>query len=432
MDRERLERLLGTEELRWLVERARWRLERGRGLDGSVTLAGASPEQRAAVQRLLGRRPGPGSAVTVSLPAVDEMLRRSGASPCGLAAAVVALTGEVLDLPAGAAAAEAAWERAVEPLAGSVAGRPELAGWLERLVATGLLRRVAGSPDVAAGLCRQLAVVISRWPAGGVPLGRFAAEVAGGDSHALDDDRPLATLALSAARTVGGLPAGSGAVWRREVWASVGVLRNELSSTVLTLGLPGDAATATGAALGAWRDAGQPVLLTLRQVVRDPPRVAVPAVHVCENPVVVAAAADRLGGRCGPLVCTAGQPGTAAIRLLTLLSRSGAALRFHGDFDWGGLRIGNLLAERLPVGPWRYGAGDYRRLVAAGLGRELPGKPVVASWDPDLTREMADLRVRVDEELVLDDLIADLAAAPSARARRRGLVATDPAPPGSE
>jgi uncharacterized protein (TIGR02679 family) len=409
VDSERLERLLGAEELRWMVERVRWRLERGRSLDGSVTLAGARPEQRAAVHRLLGRRPGPGSAVTVSLPAVDQMLRRSGVSPGGLADAVVALTGPVVDLPAATAAVEAAWERAVDPLAHAVAARPELASWLQRLLSTGQLRRVARSPDAAACVCRQLAVAISRWPAGGVPLGRFAAEVAGGDSHALDDDRPLGTLALSAACAMGGLPAGSGAAWRRDVWASVGVLRDELSSTVLTLGLPGDAATATGRALGAWRDAGQPVVLILRQIVRDPPRIAIPTVHVCENPVVVAAAADRLRGRCAPLVCTAGQPGTAAIRLLTLLSDCGAALRFHGDFDWGGLRIGNVLAKWLPVGPWRYGAADYRRLVTAGLGRELAGKPVVARWDLELTGAMARARVRVDEELVLDDLLADLA-----------------------
>jgi uncharacterized protein (TIGR02679 family) len=409
VDRDRLERLLGGEDLRWLVERVRWRLERGRGLDGSVTLADARPEQRIAVHRLLGRRPSPGSAVVVSLPALDEMLRRSGASPGGLADAVVALTGEVIDLPAATAAVAAAWEQAASPLADVVAARPELASWLQRLVSTGQLRRLARSPDAAASLCCQLAAAISRWPAGGVPLGRFAAEVAGGDAHALDDDRPLATLALSAARVTGGLSPGSGAAWRRDVWASVGVLRDELSSRVLTLGLPGDAATATGRALGVWRDAGQPVLLTLRQVVRDPPRVAVPVVYVCENPVVVAAAADRLGGRCAPLVSTAGQPGTATIQLLRLLSASGAALRFHGDVDWGGLRIGNVLVERLSVGPWRYGADDYRRLVTAGLGRELGGRPVVASWDPDLTVEMARMRVRVDEELVLDDLLADLA-----------------------
>jgi uncharacterized protein (TIGR02679 family) len=409
VNRDRLARLLGADDLRWLVDRVRWRLERGRDLDGSVTLTGASPQQRAAVQRLLGRRPAPGSAVTVPLAAVEEVLRRSGASPGGLAEAVVALTGAVADRPAASAAVEQAWDRAVAPLDAVAAMGPELAAWRDRMVTTGLLRRLAREPDTAQVLCARLSTLLTRLPAGGLPLGRFAAQVGGGDPHALDDDRPLATLALSAARVLGGVPAGSGAAWRREVWASVGVLRDELSSTVLCLGLPGDPVTATGRALGAWREAGQPVQLTLRQVVRDPPRAAVRVVHVCENPVVVSEAADRLAGVGAPLVCTAGQPGTAVVELLRLLARSGSELRVHCDFDWGGLRIGNVLAGRVPIRPWRYAAGDYRRLAAAGLGRELAGAPVVASWDSELTAEMDRVRVRIDEELVLDDLLTDLA-----------------------
>ena len=42
---DRLRRLLGGEELRWLVERARARLERGVPLDGTVTLEGATEAQ---------------------------------------------------------------------------------------------------------------------------------------------------------------------------------------------------------------------------------------------------------------------------------------------------------------------------------------------------------------------------------------------------
>ncbi|HYT11121.1 MAG TPA: TIGR02679 family protein [Mycobacteriales bacterium] len=415
-DRDRLVRLLGGDDLGWLVERVRWRLERGRPLDGSVTLVGATAEQRAAVHRLLGRKPRPGIALTVPLAAVDEVLRRSGACAGGLAAAVRTLTGEVTDRAAAAAASERDWRQAVAPLDGVVAAHPELTGWRDQLLAGGLLRRLARTPDGAALLTARLAAVVSYLPAGGEPFGRFAAAVTG-DPHALDDDRPLATLALGAAQALTSLPAGTGAEWRREVWASVGVLRDDLSSTVLALGLPGDPATATGRALGAWREAGQPAVLTLRQLVRDPPRASLSdtVVSVCENPVVVSTAADRLGSDCTPLVCTSGQPGTAVIQLLRLAVAAGATLRYHGDFDWGGLRIGNVLVDRLPAWPWRYDAVAYRRLVAAGLGRELAGEPVTAGWDPELTREMTRSRRRIDEELVLDDLLADLATAGSPR-----------------
>ena len=57
---QRLIRLLGGDDLGWLLARIRRRLERGESLDTSVTLAAATPEQRAAVHRLLGRPPRPG------------------------------------------------------------------------------------------------------------------------------------------------------------------------------------------------------------------------------------------------------------------------------------------------------------------------------------------------------------------------------------
>ncbi len=68
-DLDRLRRLLGDPELAWLIGRVRKRLELGKPLDGPVTLTGATPAQRSAVQRLLGRTPRPGAALTVSLPA---------------------------------------------------------------------------------------------------------------------------------------------------------------------------------------------------------------------------------------------------------------------------------------------------------------------------------------------------------------------------
>ena len=408
-DRERLDRLLGAPELAWLRDRIRQRLERGLEVDGPVTLTGATDVQRRAVQRLLGRAPRAGSTLRVTLADVDEVLRRSGTWPDGLAAAVVALTGPVTLRSDAQAEDERAWNDAFALLHAVVDGRPELAPWCRRLRSGGLVRRLTREPLVAGRLLADLAAVVAALPATGEPLGAFAARITG-DAHALDDDRPLATLALGAACALGGLTAGTGTQWRREVWAGVGLLRDELSTTVLALGLPGDAMSATGRALGTWRDAGQPVVLTLRQLVRDAPRLKVAAVSVCENPVVLAAAAERIGADCPPLVCTNGQPGAAVMHLLRLLVAVGARLRHHGDFDWGGLTIGNVLRARLPVTSWRFDAAAYRAAAGARSGRELTGPAVTACWAPDLTVAMSELARRVEEELVLDDLLDDLAA----------------------
>jgi uncharacterized protein (TIGR02679 family) len=402
---DRLERLLGGRDLAWLMARARRRLVRGEGLDGVVTLAAATPAQRAAVQRLLGRPPRTGGALTVSLPAVDAVLRRSGACPDGLAAAVVALTGDVTVAADAVADLERRWTAAFAPLDEIARRGPELAGWVERLRSGGLVRRLARDPGTAASLLLTLTDVVAALPAGGEPLGRFAATHAGG-AHRLDEGEPLTSLTLGAARAISGLPDGTGAQWRREVWASVGLLSDEVSSTVLTLGLPGDSRSATGQALAAWRESGQPVVLTLRQLVREPPAAAVRDVFVCENPVVVSEAAERHGAGCLPLVCTGGQPGTAALHLLRHLAGRGATLRHHGDFDWGGIRIGNVLASRVTAVPWRFGAADYERVPG---GRALTGVPVAASWDSALTPAMLARGVVVEEEAVVDDLLTDLA-----------------------
>jgi uncharacterized protein (TIGR02679 family) len=402
-DLARLTRLLGG-ELAWLVERVRKRIERGETLDTSVTLAAATPAQRDAVHRLLGRRPRAGSALTVSLPAVDEVLRRSGASPDGLTAAITALTGPITDRTAQAAALDAAWQRAFAPLTAVIESRPELAGWHDRLRSTGLVRRLTGAPESAVPLLADVARVVAELPSSGEPLGTFAARTAG-DAHALDDGRPLATLALGAARALTGLPETSS----RETWAAVGVLRDDVSSTVLTLGFPGDPDTATGRALAAFQAAGQPVVLTLRQLVNDPPHLTAAPVAICENPVVITTAADHLGSKCPPVICTHGQPGAAVMHLLRALADAGAELRYHGDFDWGGVRIANVLFDRLPVRPWRFDAETYRTVATAHPGTALTGVPTIATWDPDLAPAMTELATKVEEERVLDTLVQDLA-----------------------
>ncbi len=176
IDHPRLERLLGGEDLAWLVGRIRKRMERCESLDTSVTRTDATAAERAAVQRLLGRPPLPGRAVTVSLPAVRRLLRDSGACPDGLEAAIIALTGDVVDRRAAAAELAQSWQQAFEPLNMVVEQKPELEEWLSELSRSGLVRRLAATPQQAHALLRGLAAIIHELPAHGEPLGRFAAQ----------------------------------------------------------------------------------------------------------------------------------------------------------------------------------------------------------------------------------------------------------------
>lgn len=185
---------------------------------------------------------------------------------------------------------------------------------------------------------------------------------------------------------------------RREAWETLGVLCDELSAPVLVLNLRADSQSLTGRALNFHADGGEPYRISVRQLRRHTPLfardVCGPAVFVCENPTVVDVAANRLGPRCRPLVCLDGQPKTAAHLLLSLLALAGVRLRYHGDFDWDGIRIANIVMRRHRAASWRFSTPDY--VAASGKQHSLKGAPIAAEWDGDL----ADLMVRVGKCLL--------------------------------
>jgi uncharacterized protein (TIGR02679 family) len=407
---DRLRRLLGGEPVAWLVRRARDRLEAGRPLTGTVTLPAATLEQRRAVERLTGRAARSGTSLSVSLTEVDRIVRNSGTAPGGLAEAVTRLTGPLRDRNRERADLAAAWTAAFAPLDTAVNRRDELSLWREWLDITGVVRRLAPEPDQARLLLAQVATVLLRLPSRGIPIGRLAAECCG-DAHALDDGRPVGTLVLSAVRALARLPfaAEGSADSRRAAWAAVGVRLDELSSLVLCLGLPGDTCTGLGRVLASCREAGQPTVLALRQLRCHDEPLRAARVRMCENPVVVAAAADDLGARCQPLVCVGGQPSAAVWRLLELLAAGGAQFDYHGDFDWGGVRIARTVLQRVNWLPWRYDHQAYKAAVSAARPlTPLVGEPAATPWDPKLAFAMRHLNVRIEEELTLDLLLQDL------------------------
>ncbi|WP_343954608.1 DUF2399 domain-containing protein, partial [Nonomuraea longicatena] len=180
---------------------------------------------------------------------------------------------------------------------------------------------------------------------------------------------------------------------RRAAWEAVGVHVDELSSLVLSIGLPDEP------------EPGEPGVRTLRRLRRSGP-IRAGLVRLCENPVVVASAADELGAACPPLVCVNGRPSAAVWRLLDLLAAGGARFAYHGDFDWGGAAIAAAVYARVGFTPWRYDAASYR---GAACDAPLTGRPVDTPWDPGLSGAMRARGVRVEEELVLGDLMRDLA-----------------------
>lgn len=402
---DRLQRLLGGEPLAPLRRRLRQRFERatsGAEVQG-FRIERLTAAEHAALAALQGRPARFAASMQVDVAMIDAALRQAGVA-ASLRAALEQLDGRIVDRAAEREAAQTHWREVLDGC-----DNPALASLLQTSTGIGLLKRLAGQrPALAACSLAGADVVLKQLPARGMTRAQLAATVLG-DAHALDTGCAVATLVLAVLRATlndeaaldpeGADPDG---LSPRDVWASAGVLVNELARPALVLNLPGLAVP------------GEPAYLSLRSLLRSPPEWAVQdhTVFVCENPNLLAIAADHLGARCAPLVCTEGMPAAAQRTLLAQLARAGATLRYHGDFDWPGLRIGNHVMREHGAAPWRFGAADYQAALgtAPSPGRPLQGAAVEASWDAALAAAMRRAGQAIDEEMVADPLLQDLAS----------------------
>lgn len=390
---ERLQRLLGGPALASLRTRLRARFARERDSD-SFTLARLGPAERGALEGLLGRKPRESSSLRVSRAELDAVLRGAGLAH-SLRHALELLEGPIPNLEAERAEHERAWLAAL-----SAAAHSQLIAYLADGAGRGLVKRLAqGSAELGGKLIRDTNRVLVLLPVQGIPRSQLAAHALG-DAHALDTGRATATLVMAVLRDAEDED-------DRQTWARAGVLVNELAAPALALNLPGGPDTLIGAMCElAWKR-GSPLHLSLRSLLRERPlfHVRERDVFVCENPNIVAIAADRLGMRCAPLVCTDGMPSASQRVLLERLAEQGARLRYHGDFDWPGIAIANFVMRKLSATPWRFTVSDY----SAGRGRQLEGSAVVASWDADLAPTMIRGGTVLEEEHNADQLLDDLA-----------------------
>ena len=390
---------------------ARRRVEaNGLSLYGTpLVLKGLSRDEADAVAGLLGIV-RPRGVLRVRLDALDIVLRSSSAGH-GLLDVLTAVSGPLVDRRAlkedVATRRATTWsELAAHPV---IVADPRLADWLAGLQRSGLAARLAGTQEVET-LVNGALDVLARLPGNGIGLAVLAAEVTG-DAHGLDRGRPTGTLVLNAlgARSETSPPV-TASQWRA-AWQAAGVVCDDLSCHVLVMNLrPKGTSDLVGGMVADHASFGEPVRLTLRQVSSGELEPETPTpIFCCENPAVVAAAADRLAEDAATLICLEGIPSTAGLVLLERLSAVGCPLHYHGDFDWPGLSIFTTLRRRFEISPWRFGAGDYEAAVSEGRGGiALAGRPVESSWDPPLAVAMSRAAVAVFEEQVVDQLLGDL------------------------
>jgi uncharacterized protein (TIGR02679 family) len=410
VDMSRLQRLLGQPETDWLVERIRDRLERGEPVDGTVTLVGATPAQRRAAGKLLGRSVGRGTSLSVPLPEAAAALAQAGAAP-SLQAAVEALAGPVRNLAAERAVEIQHWEDVlVSARASPLTSLAWYREWLEEITRDGTVTRLIRQGS--GGLVAQAAAVLAAMPGGREPTGVMLADLAAaatGDTAALAPGQ-LSALVLRALALREKVPVPADAEAGRVLWTLAGIVTDDLASQVLVLNL-----RAGGEPLGRWLTeaaaVGQPFRVTLRQLTAMPVLPWALDLFVCASPAVLRAAADQLGPDSPPLVCTEGEASVACARLLHSAVASGTTVRWHGDFSWPGVRGTTAAIRRLRAEPWLMGATEYQAGLAANAGEALTGQPEECPWDTRLAEVMRTAGRAIPEERMLPQLLAGLTAA---------------------
>ncbi len=238
------------------------------------------------------------------------------------------------------------------------------------------------------------------------PPGASRTELAAGlfgSSHALDPDTKLASFAERALHHRVEQPLEG-----RELWEAAGVLFDRVSLPVLVWSIPASGASPLDDLIRAAASGSLPLHISLLAMLRHP--VVVPSgtsVLVVENPRVVEAAAERRLPNC--VVATNGNPTTAVTTLMRQMQRSGALLRYHGDFDATGISICRRMHEA-GCTPWMMDASHYEDAVhLAGrsgvtFARSIRGCGPTP-WDPRLESAFDDHRLIVHEEFMLDDML---------------------------
>ena len=365
-------------DLARVVDRLVARYRQGKPLkSGVVVLKNPKPGERSALDDLLGRPSSAGMNFRLpleKLPGTEEEIF----------SVLEILRGPLVNRREERENATQAWARLRDDWTAF--------SWPEELWS--FVKRIPGDPGC---LLQQAAEILARDPERTVHLAKLAAETTG-DSHALDRNSPLAGICLRAL----GYSAALDARTRREAWAELGVLIDDLSAPLLCLNLR----TSAGTEWINWHaDRGEPFFLPWRQMSRVRPCEEMKEVFVCENPAIVSEAANGLGVNCRPLICLNGMPASTARTMLDLLVASGVAIRLRADFDWAGLRIIDQIYEEGRTTLWRMDVPNYR---SGKQGSKLTGLPFHPQWGAELSREMQKRGMAVYEEELTDRLLEDL------------------------
>ncbi len=365
----------------------------------AVRLTGLNLRQQEALADLLGWSRLPGPDVRIG---ADAVAGAFGLQETGLRPLLEALRGPLVDRASQRERASTDRERLWSEVAAAVDGRG-LEAWVARLRAAGVPE---GDVEGHRARLRPLIELVGTLPLDPPEPLPIVAQRATGDPHALDQGW-LRTILADAAAALLGWPAPTDAESTRGALREVGIVPDQLSVPVVSIGLRPSGDDPLVRYLRALADTNEPATVTGAQLRRWPLTVPHDRVWVVENPSVIEAVARA--GIDAPVVCGSSWPTDAVVVLLDQLVLSGATLHYHSDFDGAGLALTGHMMRRFGAEPWAMGTADYLGAAAAARTPLVAGAPLPDTpWDPALREAMLQHGRVVFEEQLIDTLLADL------------------------
>ncbi len=202
----------------------------------------------------------------------------------------------------------------------------------------------------------------------GIRLAVLAAR-ATGNPHALDRQNTAGTLLSHVlCRRDGSEPPENARQWK-ELYERNGIWVDELSSTVAAFGIHLMTEEGLHPAYEGYCLRREPCIISLANLACGVRAFGESEkIYVVENEMVFSELIQRLSGTPVTLLCTSGQPRTAAYRLMELLCEGNERTSFWyaGDMDPEGLDIAQRIYAGFPgrVYIWRMGGEDYEKAIS--------------------------------------------------------------------
>lgn len=251
-------------------------------------------------------------------------------------------------------------------------------------------------------------------------MGRFAVRLSvlaaktTGNPHALDRQTTLGTLlSYALCRRCGSEFPQNARMWK-ELYEKNGILIDELSSTVAAYGIHLITDQGLHPAYESFLMRKEPCVISLANLAHVQSAYGeTDRIYIVENEMVFSELLERVSKYPAALLCTSGQPRTAAYQLMELLCRGKTSFYYAGDLDPEGLDIADRIWRSFPgqVHIWRMSEADYEKAVSSEPVSERRLEMLKNISHPQLRKtaeRICQEKKAGYQELLLEDMAEDM------------------------